>query len=442
MTITLFFKQINDLLAIPSTLAFLGVAIFLTFKTGFVQLRSLRRFKQLVTAGGAQEDRGPDQQNAISSLGALFTAMSTTIGMGNVVMPAIAIAIGGPGALFWLVAYSFVGCVTKFAEVTFALHARKTTAAGYIMGGPTQYLKLIAPWLAKWYGGATLVLFACWSAMQSNTLAEILFQEGIVKWHTGLAVSTLLFAILYGGAHRVSAWASKLVPLMFVLYVSFSLIILFQDPTALWNAFKLIGGNIIQPAAAVGGFAGASLFEAIRWGTYQSVYITEAGVGTSAIPHSLADVERPTDQGILAMYSMAADMFLSAISGLLVLVTGVWMHKGEPSSALIYKAFKLSSPYYGDIILIASVTLFVLTTIIGNSFNGGESFAYFTKHRWVRLYYFFATVLVFLGSLSSVPLILHATSVVLVGIAIPNLLGIALLAIRYPEVLDIRSKKR
>ena len=430
-----FVNSANSFLELPATIIFFATAIILTIKLRFIQLRSFGRFLRLIT-GGVSADAGEDGMRTITPFEALFTAMSTTIGIGNVVSPSLAILAGGPGALFWLVAYIFFASVTKYTEVTFALDTRKEDENGYILGGPTRYLRLISPWLANWYGFVTMFLFASWSGVQSNVLAEILKQEGVSEWMTGLFLAVLLTFVLFGGAKRVGMLASKLVPIMFVLYILFSVFILFKDVNALQNAFSLIFANIFSPSSAAGGFVGATIFQAIQAGTYKAAYVTEAGIGTSSIPHAISDAKRPSDQGVLAMYSMAADGILCVVSGLMVLVTGVWKCNCDMTNRLIYEVFKLHSPVFGKWILLLSVTMFVVTTVIGNGFNGAQSFGSFTGHRWVRPYFMIVALVTFFGAVSPVPSVWDTMSLLLVLVAIPNLLGLLYLAWRYPKVLE------
>ena len=424
----------NLLLELPATIIFFATAIILTIKLKFIQLRSFRRFLNLITQGVSVDH--DHKIKTITPFQALFTAMSTTIGVGNVVGPSLAILAGGPGALFWLVVYVFFASATKYTEVTFALETRKEYKDGYILGGPTQYLRLISPIIANWYGLVTIFLFASWSGVQSNTLAVILTEEGISAWATGLVLAGLVIFVLFGGAKRVGELASKLVPIMFVLYISFSVLILFKDVSALQQAFSLILGNIFAPSAAIGGFLGATIFQAIKAGAYQAAYITEAGVGTSSIPHAISDAKRPSDQGILALYSMVADGMLCVVSGLLVLVTGVWKTESAMTSRLIYDVFKLHSPLLGKWILLASVSMFVITTVIGNGFNGAQSFGSFTRHRGIKTYFVFVALVTFFGAISPVPAVWKIMSLLLVLVAVPNLLGLLYLAVRYPKALE------
>lgn len=429
---------IKEILDAPTTILFFVVGIFLTIKTGFIQLRALPRFFLLLKGGMKRKEVYSDagQVRSIDAFHALFTAMSTTIGMGNLVGPSVAIFTGGPGALFWLLFYIVFGSATKFTEVVFAMTTRIKTADGHILGGPMQYLAHVSNIFAYWFMYVMAILFVGWSMVQANTLAAIFAQEGIQPWITGLVLALLTFYVLVGGAQRVGNVASKLVPIMFVFYVVFALFILFRDPFALHMAVIRIINAIFTPSAPVGAFAGATVYQAVRSGLYRGVYITEAGLGTSSIAHAMADTKRPTDQGILAMYSMAADASLALISGLIVLVTGVWEY-GIFRSTLIYEAFKLHAPTVGQIVLLVSVSLFVITTIIGNSFNGRQTFASITHFKWVNWYVLFTVCMTFVGAMLEVELAWVAMDILITLVAIPNLIGLLVLAYKNPDALKI-----
>lgn len=435
-----FFTYIKDGLDIPTTMLFFAVSIYLTFKTRFLQIRALPRCVSLIKDGLARSTTDSNQQQiqTIDAFHALFTAMATTIGIGNLVGPTVAIFCGGPGALFWLLAYTILGSVTKFTEVTFAMITRERTPDGHIIGGPMQYLKQIHRSWSAWYAHIMIVLFIGWSMVQANTLAAIFAQEHIPEWVTGIALACFTAIILMGGAQRVGLIASKLVPIMFVFYLIFALFILFKDVAALKAAFGLICNCISKPAAPIGGFLGASICQAMSHGVYRGVYITEAGLGTSSIAHAMADAKRPTDQGILAMYSMAADAILSLISGLLVLVTGVW-HQGMFRSTLIYEAFKAHAPGLGQVVLIISISLFVLTTIIGNSFNGRQTAASIMGTRGMHYYLAATVILIFIGSMVHVAMAWLMMDIVTTFVAIPNLIGICILAHRRSRDLEINN---
>lgn len=422
----------NAYAALPSLVLFLGTGIFLTLKTRLIQVRAFPRFLHLVKDG---IKKGHSKAHTINAFHALFSAMAATIGMGNIVGPSMAISVGGPGALFWLLFYIFFGSVTKFVEVSFAVYSRTTDAQGDIIGGPTQYLKMIKPFWGTWYALLTIFCFTGWSGIQVNTLSCIWAQEGVPRPVTGLIAVGLLLAVVLGGVKRIGFVASRIVPLKFLLYITFALLILFQDLGAVVAAIKSVFTCAFTPTAACGGLTGITFFSTLKEGIYKSIFITEAGLGTSSIAHALADVEKPTDQGILALFSGLADFFLCMLSGLLTLVTGVWL-SGKMSNTLIYEAFKMHSPIAGgQYVLMLSVLLFVITALIGNTYNGSQSFAAFSQYRYVKAYYVFAAFIAFTGALAAVPVIWNIMDVMITLVAIPNLLGLIFLAIRYPHII-------
>lgn len=427
MNYILFFQYIKNFLAVPSTLIFFLAAVILTFKTGFLQFRGFRRFIRLITVNLGRRKAG--ELKTINAFHALFTAMSTTIGVGNVVGPSVAIIIGGPGALFWLLVYMFFASATKYTEVVLAIKYRERTSDGRILGGPAEYLKHVRPYLAHWFGLVTIFLFAGWSGLQANSLAEILAQQSVPEWITGLLLAVFVFIVLVGGAKRVGEVSSRIVPIMFVLYVTFTIVILLGDIAALKQAFVLIGRSVISPSAPIGGFLGSTIFAAMQEGAYKAIYVSEAGVGTSSIPHSMSDVSNPTDQGLLAMFSMMADAFLCLISGLLVLSTGLWQG-GVLTATTVYRIFEVYYPVIGPLVFAACIILFISGTTIGNGFNGSQSFASFTRYRWINWYYGFIALTVFLGAISDVPLIWAIMEFLLPLVAIPNLIGVLILAFR------------
>ncbi len=426
--------SINELLALPAMVVFFGVALILTLKAGFPQLRAFPRFVKLLIQGISEKKDAT--KKTIGPFQALFTAMATTIGAGNIVGPSMAVVMGGPGALFWLVVYIFFGSVTKFTEVTFSVHARTASDRGDIIGGPTQYLRLVSPFLGVWYAALTILLFTVWSSIQVNTIACIGSREGVEPWLTGLVVVFILLAVVFGGVKRIGAVMSKLVPFMFITYVVSAAFILFKHSSLFYGTIQLIFDSAFSSQAAVGGVAGITFFVAIREGVYKAIFITEAGTGTSSFAHSLSDAANPSDQGVLAMFSGIADIFLCVLSGLLVLVTGIWK-TDLPGNTLIYEVFKINMPG-GHYVLLLAIFLFVVTTLIGNTFNGSQSFASFTKYRYVNFYFMFAAAVAYSGALVSMPVLWSFMDIVLALVAIPNLIGLLILAFKYSSVLKIK----
>ncbi len=435
MNLLMTIEYIAYLLALPAAFILLGAALYLTIKLKFLQFRGLPRFWQLLRTGVTERT----DKAGINPFYALFNAMSTSIGMGTIVGPSVAIAVGGPGALFWLLCYAFLASVTKFTEVTFAVHFRMQEQ-GKIVGGPMQYLQKVQPWLGWWYTFATVFLFSCWSGLQTNVLADVLTQESIPAWVTGLILSVLVFVLLQGGAKRIGEFNSKLVPLMFFVYVSSALIILVHNWHATVHALGVALTYAFAPMPVVGGFLGATIYDAVRSGVYKGAFITESGMGTSSIPHAMADVAHPSDQGILAMVSACVDMLLCTLSGLLVLISGL-ASKGVVDNTIMYQVFNQYIPVLGRPLLVAAICMFVMGTVIGNSFNGRQSFATITQFRYINAYVLFVCLVIFAGSLIEVPLAWAIADVILPLVAVPNVLGLIYLAHKYAHVLELPNEK-
>ena len=436
MTLLEVCKSIDTFLGVPALVLFLGSGIILTLKTRFVQIRAFPRLLTLLKKGVKQHHQVKNEKT-INPFQAVFAAMATTIGMGNIVGPSIAIMTGGPGALFWLIAYSFFGSVTKFTEVLFAVNMRTRLQDGTIIGGPTQYLKTVSRGLAYWYAALTLFLFAGWSGMQANILANIFSMESVPRVITGGALALFTFIVLIGGIKRIGLLASKLVPLMFVLYIGFALSILLSDIPALLSAIALVFRSAFTYQAAAGGFLGATLLSAMRIGVNRNMHITEAGLGSSSIAHSMTDADKAPDQAVLAMFSIICDTTIAFLSGLLVLATGVWLTTNSFSSTLMYEIFKTYSPGLGKWVLFVCITLFAVTTVIGNSFNASQSYASFFKERGMKWFYVLLALIIFGGSLMHVELIWKMMDVIQLLVAMPHIVGLLILAFRYGKILKI-----
>lgn len=440
MALIAFLQWINGtLFAVSTTILFFGAAIFFTLRVKFAQVTQFPRFIQLLTQSTHAQHDADTIEQTINPLHALFTAMATTIGMGNLVGPTIAIFTGGPGALLWLILYIFFGAATKFVEVISALKTRAVNADGSIIGGPLFYLKTVSPFIAYWYGIIMIFMLASWSSLQANTLSGILALHHIPTWLTGMLLVLFLVRMLSGGAERVGAMASKLVPLMFVLYVSVALYILLSNPTELLSSIVLVFKSALNPSAAIGGFLGTTFMHAMQSGLYQGVFITEAGIGTASIPHAVARTSQYTDQAILAMCATVSDMTLATLSGLLVLVTGVW-NTGTFRSTLIYEAFKLYAPGFGSYVLLISLALFILTTILGNSFNGTQIFKSVTRAVDHRFYILFITGVVFAGSLMPATIVWELMETILACAMVPNIIGLLVLVMRNPDWFKINAQ--
>lgn len=415
----------------PVALSCLFAAIILNFLTNFPQLRKFKHFLKIVNS----KEIHLSTKNTISPLQALLTAMSTSLGMGTIVAPPLAIAIGGPGALFWIVIYAFFACVTKFTEVTFAVKYKRYAPDGTIIGGPTGYLYQIHPCLADWYGFLTIFLLLAWTALQAKTIALTYAYYAVPEYVTGLAIAALVLYMLLGGAKRIAEFSSALVPVMCALYFAICSYIIFSNIAALQESIAAVFAHAFSSTAATGGFVGSTLLTSMRQGIFKAAFVTEAGVGTAAIPHALADTNKPTDQGILAMYSMIGDTFFCIMSGLVALITGVWK-MGRIANDLPLFAFKSILPVAGPIVYTVVVTLFVVGTAIGNSLNGSKNFAFFTNNRYMNIYYALVCICLFCGATFTTATLWDLADLILPMIVLPHVVGLIILTLRHRKELS------
>ncbi len=423
-------KSLVHLFDVPLACIFLLVGILLSFLTNFPQLRKFAEFIKILNFKTSQES----SLNTLSPLHALYTAMSTSLGMGNIISPAIAIAIGGPGALFWMIVYAIFGSVTKYTEVFFAVKYKRYAKDGSIIGGPTGYLYQIHPWLANWYGILSILLFSAWSSLQSKTLAATYAHYGIKEYVSGTLLALFVFGMLMSGTKTIGKFASRLVPMLFMFYISIACFIIFADLTILKEAIKSIFTHAFEPTAAAGAFTGATILMGLRQGIFKGAFTTEAGVGTAAIPHAYAQTEFPQQQAILGMYSIFMNTFLCIISGLVALTTKIWQL--EPvSNDLAFKAFSKAMPNFGPIALTATITICIIGATLGNSFNGSKCFGFFTNNKYMGRYYIFVCTFIFMGSIVDTSTLWDIADLFLPLIAIPNMIGIIILTLKHRKEL-------
>lgn len=424
---------INGIVWGPAMLALLaGTGLYLTLGLKLIPQRKLGFGFKMLWRG-----RKSTAEGDISPFNALMTAMSATVGTGNIAGVATALFFGGPGALFWMWAIAVVGMATKFCEAALAVHFREKDALGHHVGGPMYYIKngLGKNW--KWLG----VLFAIFgmlagfgigNTIQSNSVADALQSTfGIAPVITGIVIAVLVALVLIGGIKRIGEVAGKLVPIMALFYVGGGLIILITHAAELPEAFGLIFYHAFNPAAAAGGFAGATIWAAMRFGIARGVFSNEAGLGSAPIAHAAAKTSNPVRQGTVAMLGTFIDtIVICSITGLVIMVTGAWQ-SGENGASLSAHAFNLGLPGgWGQYIVSIGLAIFAFTTIIGWSFYGEKctQFLFGEKSNipfrviWVLAIPLGTLPIVDLGSLWLVADTLNAL------MAIPNLIALLLLS--------------
>lgn len=418
-------KSVEFLLFL-SCLFILGGSIFLTVKTGFVQLRFFRSLFSMIKNLFSQR-KSEVGTHTILPHRALLTAMSTTLGISTIVGPVIAISLGGPGALFGFLLSSFFGSAATYMEVNLSIRHRKKLPSGAIMGGPMQYLKdLISPGMAKWYAICCLILMMAWSAAQANQVAAILDSPLLGTYRLPTAISGSLIALfilltMLGGIKRIGSLSAKLVPIMFVLYISSSLWILGSNFDKLGQMFHDMFQSAFSPYAMASGTLVGGLMSALRWGIFKGTQATEAGVGTQTIPHSMAETTDPVAQGMLAMFSTFAAGFIAFLSGCVTLVTRTWQDPDLPLGiTMVAASFEQYFSFVGVAIVAISGLLFGFGTILGNCYNGSQCYSFLTDNKKSRYYLMATALMIFTGAIADVKTIWSLVDLILIFMAVPH----------------------
>jgi AGCS family alanine or glycine:cation symporter len=427
------FAYLNDrILLIPFLFVLLG-SIVLTWKTRFIQIRAIPLMFKLLF----QRQETSKDEHTIKARRALFTAMSTSIGIANIVAPIIAIGFGGPGALLGFMLATIFGGAATFAEATFAVSYRKRFPSGHVIGGPMQYLKeALHPIFSYVYAGAAVLLLVGWSSNQSNQLAVLLETWSFPRPFVGFIIAIFIIALLIAGIKTIGSLVEKLVPLMFIFYASamswILLVNIHKIPAAIWLVFS----SAFSIEAVAGGAFGVGLQRALRWGLAKALQSNEAGIGTMGIAHSVAETKSPFNQGILSMVAVYTNGFLCLLSGMVVLVTGVWLDSTLSFDIMmIDRAMSLYFPGFGPIVLTICAFLFSLTTILGNSYFGTQCYRFTTNNRWVYLHYLLVGVVIFFGAVSDVRFIWSIVDFFMIPVAIPHIIGIVILAFKKKNLL-------
>ena len=406
----------------------LGTGIYLTIGLKGISITKIPyAFKQLF------KGRKGSGEGEISPFNALMTALSSTVGTGNIVGVATAIALGGPGALFWMWCAAVIGLATKYAEAVLAVHYRETDVLGKKVGGPMYYIKngLGENW--KWLG----MLFAFFGALagfglantvQSNAVSQILESNfHVPTLVSGLVMSILVGVVLLGGIKRIAEVAGKLVPLMAVIYLLATMSILILNAAAVPAAVVLIVDTAFNGAAATGGFVGASIMLALQSGVARGVFSNESGLGSAPIAHAAAETNSPVRQCSISMLGTFIDtLIICTMTGLVLVVTGVW--DGELYGAAMTSAAFSSQLPFGDIILTLCIILFGFTTMLGWSYYGERCAEFLLGPKVIVPFRVLWVAGIFLGTQMSLELVWKMSDVLNGMMAIPNLIALVFLA--------------
>ncbi len=430
---------INGLVWGPYMLVLLvGTGIYFSFRTNFLQVRRFG-FTMKETLMKIFEKPEASEEGDITPFQALSTALAATIGTGNIAGVATAIALGGPGAIFWMWVSAFFGMMTKFAEVVLAIQYREKNEEGSWVGGPMYYIEkgLGLKWLAVIFSifGA-LAAFGIGNMVQSNSVAAALDSTfNIPPWITGIALAVGAGAVILGGLKRIAAVTEKVVPFMAVFYMIGALIILILNISGIPNAFALIFANAFSPAAAAGGFAGAVVMQAMRRGVARGVFSNEAGLGSAPIAHAAARTDHPVRQGLWGIFEVFADtIVICTLTALTILSTGVWqkvagvnelgVEFGFTGAALTTEAFNTGLPGPGGIIVAVGILFFAFSTILSWAYYGEKCAEHLFGSKVNKIYRLVWLPLIFVGAIGNLELIWDIADTLNGLMAIPNLVGL------------------
>lgn len=412
---------------VPTLVLLVGTGIWLTFVLRGLQFTQL--FHSLYLAFIKRKEK-TDEEGDISHFQALMTALSATVGTGNIAGVATAIATGGPGAMFWMWVTGFVGMATKYAEAVLAVHYREKDKNGNMCGGPMYYIKNGLGW--KWMGTlfavfASVAAFGIGNMVQSNSVAEAVKTTfSIPEWQTGLIMTVFTALVILGGIKSIGRVTSVLVPVMIVFYVAGSIAILIIFMDRLPEAFALIFRQAFTPTAATGGFLGSSVMLAARMGIARGVFSNESGLGSSPIAAAAAKTDHPVTQALVSMTQTFIDtIIVCSMTGLVLIVTGVW-NSGKTGAELTTMAFQSAIPG-GALIVTIGIILFAYSTILGWCYYGEKSIEFLFGEKAVFPYRAVFVVFVIIGATMKLEMAWTLADIFNGLMALPNLVALLLL---------------
>lgn len=427
---------INDIVWGPPLLILLvGTGVYFTFKLKLLQVFKLPlAIKYLFSKD--EEEYDEDAKGDVSSFAALCTALSATIGTGNIVGVATAIAAGGPGALLWMWIAAFFGMATKYAEGVLAIKYREVDENGQMSGGPMYYIekgvgsKLLAKIFAIFGIGVALLGIGTFGQVNSiASAAKLTFN--VPLWISAIVITILVALVTLGGIKRISKVAEKIVPSMAIMYILGALMVLLFNFKAIPDALALIFSSAINPKAALGGAAGITIAMAIQRGIGRGVFSNEAGLGSAPIAAAAAKTKSPVKQGLISMTGTFIDtIIICTMTGLAIILTGSFNTSLE-GAAMTTFAFEQGLPFalIGKYIVNIGLIFFAFTTIIGWNYYGERCIEYLTGVKGIKLYKIVFILFVGVGPFLSLDLVFIIADIVNGLMALPNLVG--LIALRH-----------
>ncbi len=411
---------------LPLIILLLGTGIYLTIILRGIQFRALvpalrLAFIQRKEKGYAQGD--------ISQFQALMTALSATVGVGNIAGVATAIAAGGPGAVFWMWVTGLLGMATKYSEAVLSVKYREVDEKGMMSGGPMYYISkgLGLKWLGMLFAiFASIAAFGIGNMVQSNSVADALGEAfGIPYWITGLVLCVGTGLVLVGGIKSIAKATSAIVPIMIVFYLMGATLALISNAANIPNAFYLIFHHAFTPTAATGGFIGATISHTVRMGVARGIFSNESGLGSSPIAAAAAKTKNPVGQALVSMTQTFIDtIVVCTFTGVVIISSGLW-DTGDTGAGLSAVAFDQGVPFaMGANIVAISLAFFAYSTLLGWSYYGEKSIQYIFKERAVIPYRVLFTLVIFVGAVVKLDFVWVFADVMNGLMAFPNLIGL------------------
>lgn len=414
-----------------------GTGIWFTARLGFVQFREFgSAFKAVFGNIKLKGDKA--DKNGMSSFQSLATAIAAQVGTGNLAGAATAMVMGGPGAIFWMWISAIFGMATIFAEATLAQKYKTVGEDGEITGGPVYYIRAafrgrLGKTLAAVFAILiTLALGFMGNMVQANSIADSFKGAfGINPIVIGVAVAALSAFVFIGGAARVASITEKIVPIMAAFYILGALVIIVMNYGMIPEAFRQIVVGAWNPGAAIGGFAGVAVSQAVKYGIARGLFSNEAGMGSTPNAHALAKVKHPCDQGMVAMMGVFIDtLVILNLTALVILVTGQLQSVNQTLSGagLTQMAFNMGFGNFGKIFIAICMFFFAFSTIVGWYFFGEKNVEYLFGPKGVRLYALIVVILIVVGSVLKVELVWNLSDFFNSLMVIPNVLGLLALS--------------
>lgn len=423
----------------PLLLLLVGTGVYFTLRLGMFQVSKLPTAFRLIFSS---DQSG---QGDVSSFAALCTALAATVGTGNIVGVATAITTGGPGALFWMWVAAFFGMATKYAEGFLAIKYRTKDANGQAAGGPMHYITLGMG--QKWkplaiffaISGVLVALLGMGTFSQVNSIASSMSASfGLAPQLVSIVTAISIAFFIFGGIEKISDVSTKIVPFMAILYILASITVLALHWEQLLPTLALVFKSAFTPAAAVGGFAGATVQQAIQRGIARGVFSNESGLGSAPIAAAAAKSDNPVEQGLISMTGTFIDtLIICTLTGLTIMVTGQWSIEGLAGAPLTQAAFATVFGNTGSIALTISLVLFAFTTILGWSYYGERCIEFLFGTKSILPYRLVFVTMVALGGFLKLDLIWTIADIVNGLMALPNL--IALLALSPVIIKETRQ---